>query len=794
MFDRKLVAISLDPAEDEEPVYCTYNLDGEFHKVRDVSKKYESITIEDAIKSYFQLDLPYIVYHDANPFELLDDECEVLHTRIFKAEDGVLERDTVIGNDIGYKSKKERVEKINGLFNLPGKPDLIYENYPFFRPDVEQSHEFSNEEYLTKFVSKFFKSIIKKKNVFKELRTNSNSFSFAINDLMSYQTPVEYQNYFTLHPGEFFDVFNDRLLQLIQQIYSEIIFKDPKAQLQNYFSDSDPSYNPVLNKNDNVSLKPIGSVAQSPYAFGVSDGDTDLLNALLVHVELVNLSLGIGEGYELYFKTNKKNFKNHKLLGPDSTKINNFLKYFTKCVAICLNSKTNRFIITDYYWVSVFEIEDIEDGEIEDVKKLVSKVKVRHFSFSNFEDVDDPELSSNLTIRSIIASFFNISPSMYKGTSKVMGSLNEKIIKDWESFKKTESNSVHVVSKINNKKRLKIAPFIYTTPSGFRFQKQRVDLEKSLIKFIAIGYDWSCQTLSVDIKKLFMDKLYYSQLNFDHSASNNDNRKSKKKQNGQAKEVLLSIYDQQYDNLQFDFGQYYREESKPAKSYFDPGFEALNNQGETVDQFYARWSSNVEVYEKLAKLQGDVIAKVIDYGYLEDKAHNGEELHFKTDGYYIIYEPISHNFHDMTLIDPTKEEHYRLTKETMTKIHELGVSMNSGSKLTSDVLRYYKGKVYVINLEEANTMATKSTKHRDMVDIDKIFNRTVGYDGKDRSKKPRRGSQSRRGHKNHHHNHLHHHNHRFNLLIDSEEDEGVDYGGSWSMDESGDEEVEDSLY
>jgi len=716
MVEKKLVAISLDPEEDEEPVYCTYNLDGEFHKVHEFTNNLKSISIDEAIKQFFQLDLPYITYHDANPFELLDEQCEVMHTRIFKSCDSVLERDTIIGNEIGCKFRKDRVEKIGDHCYLPGKPDLIYENYAFFKPDLQESIELNNDEFYKEYVSKFLNQISKKKlkKDYKLKNLENSTFSSMVKDLLSFQSPVEYQNYFTTHNGEFYDVFHDRIFQIIHQIYSEIIFNNDD-KLRKFFNITDPSYNPKINDNDNVCLKPIGSVAQSTFPFGISDADTEFLNALLVHVELVNLSLGIGEGYELYFNSEKQNFQTIdglKLLGPNSTKINNFLKYFTKCVSICLNSKTNRFIMMDYYWIGCFEIEDIQDGEIEDVKKLISKTKVRHFSYSNFENCE------NLSIRLIVASFFNITSSIYKKTLENIGIINKRIIKDWELFKKTDSH-LHMISKSSNniidsrRKRFKLQPFIFKTSTGYQFQKKTVDLEKSLIKFIAIGKEWSCQTLVVNIKKLFQDKHHFIQLNHEGS-----------------KEVLLSVYDQQYDCTDFNFNEYYRDGRKliMPKGSMDPlfGCSKERNGGMIVDESYLRWISNVDVYNKLKTLQGDVIAKIIDYGYLEDKPYNnGEELHFKTDGFYIIYEPISQDFQDMTPINIENEDHYELTKQTLLKIHELDVSINPHIKLSVDVLRYYKGKVYIINLEEANTLATKNSKAKDLVDLDRIFNKNT---------------------------------------------------------------------
>lgn len=693
MAEKKIVAILLDQEDDEEPVYCTYNSNGEFNKLRDFHKKIQNQDLLKSIKQFFKFDLPYITYHDANPFELIDDECDSLNTRIFKFKDAVLERDTIIGNDIGFKYKKDRIEKIGEHFYLPGKPDLIWESYPFFKPDLQDSIELQNGEYYELYVKKFENLIVKK---FKSLSYDDDELINLVNDVVTLQSPVEYQSYFTLHNGEFFDVFQYRIFQVIIKIFKVLKIMN-ENQLRKYFNDTDESYHPVLNESDNVSLKPIGSVATSSFAFGISDKDTQFLNALLVHVELVHLSLGIGEGYELYFNSTKKNFQNDKIHGLETTKINNFLKYFTKCVSICLNSKTNRFIIMDYYWIGVFEIEDIQDGEIEDVKKLVSKVKVRHFSYSNFED------DSRLSIRSIIGSFFNIQPNIYHKVNSKMDLINKRIIKDWELFKKSD-----YLMK-NKSKKIKISPFTYSTPTGVEFQKQRVDLEKSLIKFIAIGYDWSCQTLSVNLKKLFQDKLHYSHLGYDGSS-----------------EVLLSIYDQQYDKQEFNFTDYYRDGNRlfTSKGVIDPVF-GLSQKDRTVDESYLRWISSVDVYNKLKPLQGDVIAKVIDYGYLEGKPYNNgqDELHFKTDGYYIIYEPISVDFEDMMPIDTKDEVHFELIKETLTKIHKLGVSINPHTKLTSGVLRYYKGKIYIINLEETNSMATEHHKLKDRVDLGRMFNK-----------------------------------------------------------------------
>lgn len=704
MINKKVVAILLDPEDDEEePVFCTYNLNGDFKKLRDFSKTLTNQDFLKSLKQFYKFDLPYITYHDANPFELIDDNCDSLHTRIFRFKDAVLERDTIIGNDIGFKHKKDRIEKIGEHFYLPGKPDLIWESYPYFKPDIDTSVELDNKEYHNLYVKKFENLISKK---FKQLGYDDELINL-VNDIVTLQSPVEYQSYFTLHSGEFFDVFQYKIFQVIIKTFKVLKIMD-EVQLRKYFNDTDESYHPVLNESDNVSLKPIGSVATSPFAFGISDKDTQFLNALLVHVELVHMSLGIGEGYELYFKSlQKQNFQDDKIHGLESTKINNFLKYFTKCVSICLNSKTNRFIILDYYWIGVFEIEDIYDGEIEDVKKLISKVKVRHFSYSNFEN------DENLSIRSIIGSFFNISSTTYHKINSKMDLINKRIVKDWELFQKSDS-LIKRNDYVNPIKRFKPSPFTYSTPTGIKFVKQKVDLEKSLIKFIAIGYDWSCQTLSVNLKKLFQDKLHYSHLNI-HDCS--------------TKEVLISIYDQQYDQQDFNFNDYYRYGNRLINSMGnnDSIFGSLSQKQyhRSIDESYLRWISSVDVYNKLQPLQGDVIAKVIDYGYLEDKPYNNgkDELHFKTDGYYIIYEPISVDFEDMMSIDIKDETHFHLAKETLAKIHKFGVSINPHARLTSGVLRYYKGKIYIINLEEANTVASETHKNKDFIELHLMFNK-----------------------------------------------------------------------
>ncbi|CCH41594.1 hypothetical protein BN7_1135 [Wickerhamomyces ciferrii] len=768
MVPRKLVSIILDPDSDDEPIYCTYDINGKFIKIRDLdqilgnnnttndTKKSNTASlpkIQKSIENFFNLDLPYISYHDVNPFELMDDDCNELKTRFFLPNDTILERDRIIGNEIGLKTPKERVERPVDHHYLPGKPNLIYENYPFFKPNLDKSIELTNEEFYKKFITKFNKTLSKKLKNFKTTQTgDSNFIDFEnyIYDLPTFQTPVDYPNYFTIYESEFFDVFNDRIINPILKIY-QMFLLNSSTKLKKYLEETDEEYSPILNNEHNVSLKPIGSVGVSSFPFGLVDPDTKFLNSMFVHVELVNLSLGIGEGYELYFQSQKQNFQNEfqtKIFGSNSTKINNFLKYFHKCCSICLNSQTNRFIITDYYWIGVFQIEDIEDGEIQDVKKLISKVNVLHFSYSNFESEDQG--INGLSIRSIIASWFNISSNEFKSNNTKMNLINSRIIKEWELFQKSKSMINNNTNSQSNK-RLKISPFIYTTPSEIKFLKKKVDLEKSLVEFIAIGYEWSCQTLCIDLKKLFHDKQNYYQIFNEHKLSNSNQK------------VLLSIYDEQYNVNKFKFLDYYKDDKKliinKSNGNMDTLFGLPLKTDRGMDESFTLWHGNIDIYNKLKFLQGDIIARVLDFGYLEDKSYNDlGKLHFKIDGYYIIYEPNSMNFKNLIELDINNEDHYLKAKETITKIHEYGVTFQPKTKISLDVLRFYNNKVFLINLEETSWTSNqtsnsfKSQKQKDLNDLDIEFKKKTSH--------KKRGSSFSNGHNiprrkssSHHHNH-----------------------------------------
>lgn len=719
MGDNRQVAIILDPDDiDEELALCSYTIDGKLTKIQDKTDLEKESTLA-SIQRFLNTHLPYIKFHDVNPFELLDPDVDSFDTRIFRVKDAMLERDIEVSNSVGLrKGNKTNLETSRDHFYLPGLPNLVYEDYPMFRPDIESSFEYTNEDYYKRYVKGFLRLVSEK--VKKGGRDLATKFE-QIRDVYQYQSPVEYEAYFSFSVDEFADVFIYRIFESLLSIYQWLILPSEK-DLKKYFKREegiDDSYHPVLGKDAYKSLKPIGSVVESPFAFGIFDSETEMINKLLVHVELVNLSLGISEGYELYFNTNKRNFDTEKLTGSEHTKIDNFLKRFTKCVSICLNSKTNRFIIFDYYWCGMFEIEDVGDGEIKDAIRFISKVKVRHFGFSNFEN------DNHLTIRNIIGSFFNFKPSEFSRVSTNIENLNNKVVKEWKQFQKKKDNIMINNSQYGQRKRLKQSPFVFRTVNGLEFTKQQVDLSKALKKFIAIGHQWSCQTLCIDLKHLYLDKSYFQKLNIDPKQLKKD--------------YLISIYDEYYQEA--DLSMITRH-LKNADLKFG-STKAIENS----KLVFTRWISNVEGYRKAKSLQGDVIAKVVDYGYLEDKPYNGKNLHFKTDGYYIVYQPITNNDvdedDDLEPVDVNNAEHYKLAKEALTKLHKCGVSFYPYSHLSKDVLKYYNGKVYIINLEDCNLkgpsdLEKNSYAKKDMVLLDRLFNKKT-----DSVKTPFRVSHSR---------------------------------------------------
>lgn len=708
MVPMRTVTITLDPDDYEEyRQLFEYDLKGNHTRTSietSVNEKADYAGL--AVREFFDVlgtHLPYIKYHEADPFALADTELKSFNAKIFKYSDTMLERETTISNNIGLKNfKNNSITNSFDHYYLPGLPKLIYEEYPFLKPDVEESYEYSNDEFYNKFVLPFIRMLHKK---FKNPQLRKTLLDYAT-AFQSFQDPVDYSAYFTIDNEGLLDTFKDKILSfLVVDIFGRIILKNSKLLFKYFNQDEDideENYEPYYNFTGFTNLKSIGSLGESSFAFGINDVDTKLLNKLLVHVELVNLSLGVMEGYELYFNTKKKNSLNKdlKINGSNLTKMDNFLKIFTKCVSICLNSKTNRFIISDYYWCGLFEIEDILDSEIVDIKRLISKVKVKHFGFSNFEN--DP----NLTIRNIIGGFFNIKPKDFLDNFKNMEVLNNKVIKEWLEF--NNKNDYIVDQRV--RKKFKKSSFIFRTETGLEFNKLNVDLDKSLISFIAIGYNWSCQTLSVNLNLLYQDENYLNEIL-------KKNKLSAKDKN----EVLLSVYDEYYSDENFSMISRHLKHSKIAN------VKSIKIAGEN----YKRWLSNVEAYKKAESLQGDILTKVLDFGYLEDKPYNSKNLHFKTDGYFVIYKPINYNFFKLKSINLKDESHYELAKKSLNKLHEAGVSFSPNCILTGDIFRYFDNKVYIINLEDCSTNVTPMTIKRDLTQLDKMFGKSKDVDIRD---------------------------------------------------------------
>ncbi|KAH3687997.1 hypothetical protein WICPIJ_000991 [Wickerhamomyces pijperi] len=711
---KNLVAITLDPEasllrpegdghnEDEEEIeICEYlPSESQLKKIPNFLSKFAKFLDSDLVELFFNSSLPFISLDDVNPFDLFDAETKVFNHRTYQIKDGILERDVEVPNDIGRRVNRLNIEAKDEHFYLPGLPSLVYEEYPCFKPSVDLSTELTNAQMYEQYVKPFNK-------IWRASLAKSSVLALGnLRDIILYQTPVSQANYFSFSIYEFADVFQNKIFEPLITIFNEVLYSTD--DLKQFFKKDEVSddYKPVLSSDCYVSLKPIGSCAESPFAFGIQDEETGLLNMLFVHLEFCNLCLDVAEGYELYFQTKKRNFKDSQMTGSEKTKMTNFLKKFTKCVSICLNSKTNRFIITDYNWTGIFEIEDCMDGEIQDVNKFISQVKVKHFGFFNFEK------DKHLSTRNIIGAFCYTTPKQHKSTVKKMDKLNTRISEEWEAFLANKTNFITHTAQSTQppRKKLKQSPFIFRTLDGMPFTSQKVDLLGSLINFTAIGTQWSCQTLLVDLKKLYLDPNYTPQnVTLSHTNSTSP--------------VLLSVYDEYYQD--------------PALSML---FRHLNNSNlkcgstkslENAQQVFTRWLSNLDSYNKLRSLQGEVIAKVLDYGYLEDKPRNdGPGTHFKTDGYYIIYEPICNPDEELTVLDPKNQRHYEIALHSLAQLHMAGVSFAPTSTLIPEVFKVYNDKAYIINLEDTNSMVI-SINHikKDVLELDKFFGKKTDLVG-----------------------------------------------------------------
>jgi hypothetical protein len=558
-------------------------------------------------------------------------------------------RDLEVPNDIGMK-KCSGGSSFGEKSILPHLPKLIYEEYPLFKP---QGIELSKDEFEVKYTKPFFRKLDERLSKC-SLPIDSLNLKFE-----EFQTAAELPEEF----DEYLELFNDKLWSTLLDLFLLIIYN--KQTLLQFMEETYEGYIPILTPVSPINLKPIGSCGDVSFTWGIFDNSSRLLNELICHVEILDMRLGIREGCDLYFGKESK----EKMLGSDFTKRNNFMKRFHKCVSICLNSHTRRFIMLDYGWCACFEIQDVEDCEIEDVIRLTSKVKVSHFSYT-------PDVEDSMSMRTVIASFLYTTPEKSLKDSKAISKVNTRISKEWKSFNEYES-------LVPLKKKLKPSPVKYSH-NGLTFTRSYVNLNDSIEGFIAIGSMWSCQTLQVDTSKLFP--------NLDYKAIG-----------------LISVYDEYYQ----DYGNLMlpRHKSTPI-SKLEHNSVLNHNAKDLVD----RWCSNVQAYLKLEPLQGECIAKLLAYGYLEDMPYNGPDIHYKTDGYYLLYEPITEDNDDLKPLDLNVPAQFQKAKETIQMIHSYGITFNPKINLSYDVLKWCNDQVYVINLEKSS-MGSEGDKRRDLNDL-----------------------------------------------------------------------------
>lgn len=620
---------------------------------------FSKLTPNQRLDLFLNSDLPLLLEgdSDADPRK-----AKVLHKSSL-----TLIRDLEVPNTIGTKhriSAPSIHSKDKSI--LPGLPNLVYEDYPLFIPC--DSGELTNETFIGKYLQPFRK-VLKERIKASFVPMHSMNLKVDI-----FQQPCRLS--LPLESDEYMELFNDKIWATLMDVFLLIIYD--KKKLAKFLDECYDGYIPILTPTSPVNLKPIGSIADTRFTWGIFDYSTKLINKLLVHIEVLDLRLGISEGYELSMGSRKSKTVMH---GSEFTKRNNFQKRFTKCVAICLNSHTRRFIMTDYHWCGCFEIVDVMDGEIQDATRLISKVKVNHFAYSTFDSVD------TLTVRNVIASFLYITPEISTRDTKHMAKLNRRVSEEWTLF-----NDISLVQR--HRKRSKPSPVTYSTSNGITFTKSHVDLDAATLGFIAVGSHWSCQTLLVDVGKLFLDKhVEYG------------------------KEGLLTVYDEYYQ----DYGLLMtaRHTSTPASKLEESKSELKNNARSLVQ----RWSTNVNALLQLEPLQGDVLARVISYGFLEDVKYNTDCIHFRTDGYYILYEPITEDNDDLAPLDLKDGTHRALAFDAVSKVHSLGVTFHPNIDISYDVLKFANDKVYIINLEKTTMHGTEGDKRRDMANLRRIFER-----------------------------------------------------------------------
>lgn len=626
----------------------------------------ESISLTNKLNTFLDSDLPMLLQSDEN-FQ------DLARWRTAKTSSFRLIRDLEVPITVGSKSIFTSAPTIHHRDRsvLPSLPNLVYEDYPLFRPSQDSSTEMTNDEFIDQFLTPFRKVL---KERVKVCTVPIHSLNLNFEDFQtpaSLIEPVEYDDYMEL--------MNDKIWAALLDVFLLIIYD--KKKLVKFLDEVYDGYIPILTPTSPVNLKPIGVVADVPFTWGIFDNLTRTLNKLLVHVEVLDIRLGVSEGYELCLGAKPTG---EHMIGSDFTKRDNFLKRFTKCIAICLNSHTRRFIMTDYYWCGCFQIDDIMDGEIEDATKLLSKVKLLHFSHYNFD------MNNTLTIRNVIASFLYMTPETSIRDTELMSKLNKRVAKEWKSFQLYDS----LVNR--DQRRSTPSPVKYSTVTGLTFTMQRVDLDRATLGFIAVGSLWSCQTILVDVSKLFVDQ---SHLKYD-------------------KEGLLSVYDEYYQEhsaLMFS-----RHLSTPASR-----LELSGNELRLIARdLVIRWSSNVQAYQKLRTLQGKCIARMLDFGVLEDKKYNEDVIHFRCDGYYILFEPITKDNDDLKPLDPENAEHRSKAFDTINNIHALGVTFHPHSELSPDVLKWANDKVYVINLERTSFSGiSEADRRRDLVSLRRMFER-----------------------------------------------------------------------
>lgn len=637
-----------------------------------------TVTESQGVELFFNCDMPPLIV------EREEEELIFVKDDMFP-----LTRDVQIPHSVG---KRHRISNPSvyskdhrGL--LPTLPNLVYEDYPLLRPlkATSKSNEISRDAFVKNYLEKFFKALRR------GIDMSPDSAEMCFIDISTTQKCPEILDPCALDLNMYLMMIHDMIWHPMVDIYSLLVYLD-KKMLEAFVKGSRfPPESPTLSPRCPVNMKPIGVLCDTEFEWGIFDDKDALINRLLCHVEICELGLAIAEGYELCMGS-KGEFKG-KVAGAEFTKRDNFMKKFHKCVSICLSSHTRKFIMMDYNWCGCFIIDDVLDGEIEDVSKLLSNVKTRHFTFSNFNN------DTVLTMRNVIGAFLYETPGQSIEDSKFMAKLNKKVSKEWAEFNSMDRSNLVLSHDGQRIKRFKPSSITYTTSNGLDFEKYKVDLDRSMVGIIAVGPQWSCQTLIVDGAKLFVDQ--------DHNQSKPGNS-------------LLSIYDEYYQGSTALMSV--RHPSTPmykmSNAHVDGVLELKTNALDLIQ----RWSTNVLAYLKLSELYGDCIGRVLKYGYLEDVSSNADTLHFRADGYFIMYEPITEVNDDLLPVDTHSKEHYEMALQTLQRIHSHGVTFRPNISIGDDILKLAHGKVYVINLEMCSLSTNANDRRRDVADLQRAFN------------------------------------------------------------------------